>query len=120
MQLDFPYHFGGDQRTAETSEADHVRDLIELILFTSPSERVNRPDFGAGIRQLVFAPVGAEQVATTEFMIRGALQQQLGRRIEVQEVKAQGGEAAIAITIAFRILRTGTTGSAIFELGGGS
>ena len=118
MQLDFPYHFDGRDRTAETDEADHVRDLIEQILFTNPGERVMRPDFGAGISQLVFAPVSAEQVATTEFMVRGALQQYLGRRIEVIDVRAEGVEATVFVTIAFRLLSGGRTSEARFELGG--
>jgi phage baseplate assembly protein W len=120
MQLDFPYHFDGRERTSETSEEDHIRDLIEQILFTNPGERVNRPDFGAGIYQLLFAPVSAEQVATTEFMIRGALQQHLGRRIEVLEISAEGIDATISITIAYRILRSGALSSASFKLGDGT
>ena len=120
MQLDFPYHFDGRQRTSETSEEDHIRDLIEQILFTNPGERVNRPDFGAGVYQLLFAPVSPEQVATTEFMIRGALQRYLGQRIEVQDISAEGEDATIIITIAFRILRTGALSSASFKLGDGA
>lgn len=120
MQVDFPYHFDGRERTSETSEDNHIRDLIEQILFTNPGERVNRPDFGAGIHQLLFAPVSAEQVATTEFMIRGALQRYLGQRIEVQDVAAEGADSTINITIAYRILRTGALSSASFKLGEGT
>lgn len=119
MQIDFPYHFDGRQRSSDTSEADHIRDLIEQILFTSPGERVNRPDFGAGIYRLLFAPVSAEQAATTEFVIRGALQQHLGRRIEVTGITAEAIDAAIHLTIAYRLLRTGAPGSASFRLGDG-
>lgn len=117
MQIDFPYHFDGRQRTAATSEADHIRDLIEQILFTNPGERVNRPDFGAGIYRLLFGPVSAEQAATTEFVIRGALQQHLGRRIEVTEISAEARDAAIHISIAYRILRSGAGASVSFKLG---
>jgi phage baseplate assembly protein W len=120
MQLDFPYHFDGRERTSETSEENHIRDLIEQILFTNPGERVNRPDFGAGIYQLLFAPVSAEQAATTEFMIRGALQRYLGQRIEVQEVAAEGVDAAINISITYRILRTDVLSTANFKLGDGA
>jgi phage baseplate assembly protein W len=120
MQLDFPYHLDGRERTSETSEEDHIRDLIEQILFTSPGERVNRPDFGAGIYQLLFAPVSVEQVATTEFMIRGALQQHLGQRIAVQEITAETVDASIHITIAYQILRSGALSSASFKLGEGT
>ena len=54
--LDYPYHFDGSGRSAATDEADHIRDLIEQVLFTSPGERVMRPDFGAGLLALVFEP----------------------------------------------------------------
>lgn len=119
MQLDFPYHFDGRERTSETSEEDHVRDLIEQILFTNPGERVNRPEFGAGIYQLLFAPLSPEQAATTGFMIRGALQQYLGQRIEVVGVTAEAADAALVIMIAYRILRSGALGSATFRVGEG-
>lgn len=117
MQLDFPYHFDGRDRTAEIAEEAHIRDLIEQILFTNPGERVNRPEFGAGILQLVFGPASPETAATAEFMIRGALQQYLGQRITVQEIRAEAEDAAIRITIAYMILRSGALSSATFTLG---
>jgi phage baseplate assembly protein W len=120
MQLDFPYHFDGRERTAEISEEGHIRDLIEQILFTHPGERVNRPAFGAGIYQLLFAPASPEQAATTEVMIRGALQQHLGQRITVETVTAEARDAAIEITIAYRILRSGALSSASFRVGEGA
>ena len=54
--LDFPYHVDGTGRSATTGAADHVRDLIEQVLFTAPGERVMRPDFGSGLLALVFEP----------------------------------------------------------------
>src|SRR5690606_10000201 len=120
MQLDFPYHFDARERTAETSDEEHIRDLMEQILFANPGERVNRPDFGAGIYQLLFAPVSAEQAATTEFLIRGALQQHLGQRIAVQEIRAEAVDAAIEITIVYRLLRSGADSSATFRVGDGA
>ena len=45
---------------AATSDDDHIRDLIEQVLFTSPGERVMRPDFGAGLLALVFEPNSVE------------------------------------------------------------
>jgi hypothetical protein len=52
MQIDYPFHFDSRGRTAGTTEVDHIRDLIEQVLFTAPGERVNRPDFGSGLMQL--------------------------------------------------------------------
>ena len=43
MNIDFPFHFDNRGRTAPTGDDDHIRDLIEQLLFTSPGERVNRP-----------------------------------------------------------------------------
>lgn len=119
MQLAFPYHFDGRGRTAEATEADHINDLIEQVLFTNPGERVNRPDFGAGINQLLFAPVSAEQAATTEFMIRGALQRHLGQRIEVGAITVTADDATLHVTIAYRILRSGMTAAASLTWGAG-
>jgi len=56
MYLAFPFSFDTTGRTAQASVADHVNDMIELILFTSPGERVNMPTFGSGTAQLLFAP----------------------------------------------------------------
>ncbi|NVO58261.1 GPW/gp25 family protein [Rhodobacteraceae bacterium B1Z28] len=117
--LDFPFHFDGRERTAETGRADFIRDLIEQILFTNPGERVNRPDFGAGILQLVFAPASTEAAATAEFMIRGALQQNLGHLIAIETVETVAQDATMRITIAYQILRTGTSEEAEFMIGVG-
>ena len=87
MNVDFPFHFDSRGRTAETADDDHVRDLIEQVLFTAPGERVNRPDFGSGLLQLVFAPNSAELAAATQFLVQGALQQWLGDLIEVRAVQ---------------------------------
>ena len=118
MQVDFTYHFDGRDRTAETGEAEHIRDLIEQILFTSPGERVNRPEFGAGVLQLLFGPASPEAAATAEVMIRGALQQYLGKRIVVEEVRTQAEEATLTVTIAYTLQRSGTRETAAFSLGG--
>ena len=71
--FDFPYHVDGRGRTAETDEDDHIRDLIYQVLFTNPGERVNRPDFGCGISQLVFMPNSDVLAAATQFLVQGAL-----------------------------------------------
>jgi phage baseplate assembly protein W len=116
MQLAFPYHIDARDRTAAASEAAHLRELIEQVLFTNPGERVNRPEFGAGVLQLVFGPASPEAAATAGFMIRGALQQTLGRRILVEDVVARAEEATLHITVVYRPLRTGVPERAEFTL----
>lgn len=115
MLIDYPYHFDGRRRTGEADGPAHVRQLIEQLLFTQPGERVNRPEFGSGVLQLVFAAASPEVAATTEFLIRGALQQYLADRIEVRAVSVEAIEATLLIRIDFVILATGEAVSAMFE-----
>ena len=56
MNVAYPYRIDSRGRTARADHDDHLLELIEQVLFTSPGERVNRPEFGAGLMQLVFAP----------------------------------------------------------------
>src|SRR5690606_4521682 len=74
MNIDFPYHFDELGRTATTTHPEHVRDMIEQLLFTSPGERVHRPDFGSGLLQAVFAPNSAELATALSYTTRAALQ----------------------------------------------
>ena len=105
--VDYPYGFDPQGRTATTTWADHVRDLVEQTLFTSPGERVNRPDFGCGLLQLVFEPVGAELAAAVEATVFGSLQRWLGDVLELVSVEAETDESKVTVSIAYRLLRTG-------------
>jgi len=114
MNIDFPYHVDSRGRTAEASDAEHVRDLVEQVLFTAAGERVNRPDFGTGLSQLVFAPNSDELAATIQFLVRGALQQWLGDRIRVDAVVAESRDASLEIDVRYTILLTQTAASEHF------
>jgi phage baseplate assembly protein W len=101
--LDYPYRIGTGGRTASVGRAAHVRDLIEQVLFTSPGERVNRPAFGSGLLQLVFAPQSDELVSTTRFLIQGALQQTLGHLVDVEAVDVDSlpDEGVLQVTVRY-------------------
>ncbi|MCA9970702.1 MAG: GPW/gp25 family protein [Anaerolineales bacterium] len=100
--LAFPYAIDSRGRTAVPPTTDaHLQQLIEQVLFTNPGERVNRPDFGAGVMQLMFAPDNDEMAAATEFLIRGALQQWLGDLIQVEAVQIRAEEANLHIVIQY-------------------
>jgi phage baseplate assembly protein W len=118
MQLDYPYHFDGRGRTAETTDDDHLRDLIEQVLFTAPGERVNRPTFGSGVMQLVFAPNSDALASATQQMVQGALQQWLGDLIQVQTVDVQNEDATLRIQIQYIVRRTQQTQVTQFTRGG--
>src|SRR5215470_12039631 len=106
MNIDYPYHFDGRGRTAATDDDSHIRDLIEQVLFTAPGERVNRPDFGSGLMQLVFAPNSDELAAATQFLVQGALQQWLGDLIVVDAVQVESEDATIRIAVQYTVRRT--------------
>lgn len=118
MNVDFPFTFDNRGRTAATDDDDHIRDMIEQVLFTSPGERVNRPDFGSGLMQLVFAPNSDELAATTQYLVQGALQQWLGDVIEVNEVQVESEDATLKVTIKYTIRRTQQRHTAEFTSGG--
>ena len=106
MNIDFPYRFDGRGRTAETDDNEHIRDLIEQVLFTAPGERVNRPSFGSGLLRLVFAPNSDELAAATQFLVQGSLQQWLGDLIEVNDVQVVSDDATLAVTVVYTVRRT--------------
>src|SRR3989442_15585093 len=118
MNLDFPLHFDGRGRTAETDYEGHIRDLIEQLLFTAPGERVNRPDFGSGLMQLVFAPNSDELAAATQFLVQGSLQQWLGDLIQVDEVQVETEDSTMKVSIQYTIRRTQEQQGAQFTRGG--
>jgi len=101
MNVDFPFGIDERGRTAETSDADHVRDLIEQVLFTTPGERVNRPTFGSGLLQLAFAPNSEALAAATQLTVQGALQQWLGDRIEVELVQVSCRESVLEVEVQY-------------------
>lgn len=113
MQLDYPFRIDG-RHTATTSEEEHIRDLIEQVLFTEPGERVNRPTFGAGLRRLIFAGNGDALAAATQLLVQSSLQQWLGELIEVGEIEVRNEESTLRLTIRYRIRRTQKTAVARF------
>lgn len=117
-QLDYPLHFDERRRTAEADANEYVRDLIEQVLFTAPGERVNRPDFGSGVRQLLFAPNGDALAAAAEASVGGALQRWLGDLIQVEAVEVEGAESELRITVQYVVRRSRQRQVARFSRGG--
>lgn len=104
-QIAYPFRIDGSGRTADAAYDDHIRQMIEQILFTSPGERVNRPNFGSGLMQLVFAPNSGEMATATEYLVQGALQQWLNDVIQVDAVQVENADATLRVTVQYRVLR---------------
>ena len=115
MQIDYPWRLGAENRTATTDEDEHIRDLIEQVLFTSPGERVNRPDFGTGLKQFLFDPNRSELATALESVVQGALQRWLGQLIQVKNVDVQSEDSTLTVLVEYSILRSREDRSAAFE-----
>lgn len=106
MQIDYPFKIDKNGRTSTTTnEEDHVRQLIRQVLFTAPGERVNRPDFGSGVNQLVFAPNSDELATATQILVQGSLQQWLGNIIKVGSIEIRSEESELHVSIQYTTLR---------------
>ena len=119
MNLNYPYQFDGRGRTLDPGP-DYVRQMVEQVLFTSPGERVNLPEFGSGLLQLPFAPNSLELAAATQFSVQAALQKWLGSYIKVQSVVASAQEATLSVTVTYSLLSSDVTQIQTFDYGGTS
>lgn len=115
--VNFPFQFDGRGRTQDPVQ-EYVRQMVEQVLFTSPGERVNLPDFGSGLLQLPFAPNSLEMAAATQFSVQGALQKWLSNYIKVQSVVASVDEAILTVTVSYSLLDTGVSQVQTFVYGG--
>jgi Bacteriophage baseplate protein W len=106
MNIDFPFNIDGSGRTATTNDDDHIRDLIEQLLFTSPGERVNRPDFGSGLLKMVFAPNSAEVASTLQGAVQAAIQRWLGDLVELKTLEVTAENSTLTLTLSYLVRRT--------------
>lgn len=106
MNIQFPYEISAQGRTASAGDDEHIRGMIEQVLFTSPGERVNRPDFGCGLLRMVFEPVGPEIAAALQFTIQGALQRWLADLVDPRLVEVTSEDSTLRVTITYTVRRT--------------
>ena len=113
----FPFRIDARGRTADVGYDDHVRHLIELLLFTSPGERVRRPDFGCGLLDLVFEPNSPELASALQLSIQAQLQRWLGDVIDIELIEVESEENVLRVHISYVIQATGTRRTDVFEGG---
>jgi len=111
----FPYRIGARGRTAGATYDEHMRDLVEQLLFTSPGERVMRPDFGCGLLDLVFAPTAPELLTALELSVRASVQRWLGDLIDVRSLDLTVTGAAVRVVLRYTVRRTGSDREDTFE-----
>lgn len=95
-----------------------IGKLIEQILFVSPGERVNRPDFGSGLLGMVFEPNSPELAAALKFTIQAGLQRWLGDLIEVRALEVTSEDASLRVLVQYVVRRTGEQRQETFHRSG--
>jgi len=86
----FPFRIDLSSRKAQTSAGyeAHVEQMIRQVLLTTPGERVNLPEFGCGLRRLLFAPNSEPLLASVQLSVQTALNRWLAEHISVSRVAA--------------------------------
>jgi phage baseplate assembly protein W len=120
MNIGFPYAIAADGRTATDTVEMHVRNMIEQLLLTNPGERVNRPDFGGGAFQLVFAPNSAELAATVQLTLQAAVQHYLADVLIVQKLVITAEQETLLVVLNYILRQTGAMATAQVELSPGT
>jgi phage baseplate assembly protein W len=106
VHVGFPVRAGARGRTALVDDEAYLRGLVEQVLFTTPGERVNRPDFGSGVAHLVFAPLDDESARATQGLVHAELQRHLGDLIAVEQVEVVSEDSTLDVTVVYRPLRS--------------
>jgi phage baseplate assembly protein W len=107
VEIGFPYHLDDRGRTATVDYEDHVRQMLEVLLLTRAGERVNRPDFGCGLLDLVFGPSSPEVAAALNVTITAAVGRWLGDVISLTTVDVTAQDSALVVSLGYRLLATG-------------
>jgi phage baseplate assembly protein W len=85
----------------ETDYGRHVDQLMRQVLLTNPGERIHRPDFGCGLRRMVFAPNNPASASLLKVTILQALQKWLGTVIDVEEVEVNATDETLSVAIRY-------------------
>ena len=106
---------GGSQQAAQAPYAAHVEQMIEQILLTAPGERVDLPQFGCGLRQLVFAPLTDSLSASLKIQVTQALGRWLAGIIQVSSIDVTSssedaalGPGTVQVTVSYTLVDTQT------------
>lgn len=118
-RIDFPFQFDGRGRTAQSDENEYIRELIEQVLLTAPGERVMRPSFGSGVRQLLFGAASPEVATASQYLVQSSLQQWLADLITVEAVEVEAQDSALLISVQYVVRRSQVRAATRISVPGG-
>ena len=120
MEIKFPLQIDKTGKVATTGFDQHIKEMIRQVLFTTPGERVNRPEFGCDLMSLVYEPLESDLVVTTQFMIQSSLNQWLENWINVEAVEVESDQQdMLYVRVRYKNLRTGDVVTSEFSNGAG-
>ena len=114
--LNLPFGLTAEGATATADEDRVIRQRLEQILFTSPGERVMLPEFGCGVRDLVFAGNNQTLAAATEFTVAKALQSHMGDRVMINAVDVVNEGEKLFVHIVYTKTRDLQQQKVVFQL----
>jgi uncharacterized protein len=109
VNIAFPYQLTAQGTTATAASTDaHIEQMLEQLLFTRPGERVNHPDFGCGLLNLVFSPASPEVAAALSVTVAGAVEKWLGDVVKIQAVSVTAVGSELQVVLDYTVTATGT------------
>jgi phage baseplate assembly protein W len=115
MFFSFPFKIDENGRSSVTNEENHIKNLIEQVLFTSPGERVNRPTFGCGLRQIIFEPNSDILAASIDTMVQSSLNLFLDHLITTESVTVKNENSILEVTVKYTIRKNQRTNATTFR-----
>jgi phage baseplate assembly protein W len=122
--LAFPLRITADG-AATVGRAQHVRQLVEQVLFTTPPERVFRPEFGAGAKALVFEPNASVLSEIVRKRLTASLTEALRGEVDARTLRVEvapdpdHGER-LMVAVAYQLAAIGRREQLTFALDGGA
>ena len=124
VRQDFAFPFSidqGSQQTAQAAYPAHVDQMVRQLLLTSPGERVDLPQFGCGLRSLVFAPDTDALAASVRLRVIQGLNQWLPESVNVLDVEVAGGAilepGTLQVTVTYTLVETQTNRAVTVTVG---
>jgi len=105
----FPFRIDmASGQAAQSAYADHVDQMIRQVLLTAPGERADLPEFGCGLRQLIFAPHSDALDASTKLVVMQAINRWLSAQVQLKDVRVEPGndESEMLVQIEYVLIET--------------
>jgi len=118
--LSFPFRIAPEGRTATVATLEeHVYGEVLQLLLTNPGERPFVPDFGGGVRRMVFEGTGKTTEAMAKALISQAISRWLDQRVTLQELNVTTQNSSVIIDLTYRIVGVDDLRRLRFERKGG-